>query len=233
MKSHLQLQKMTIDYFSLGNPLCGIRSRFANRARRRMFGLFMDAMQPTPETSVLDLGVTPDESLSESNFFEKLYPYTNKITAVSIEDVYSLEKSYPGLRFVQIQPGKLPFADDEFDVVFCSAVIEHVGDRAAQRAFIEEALRVSRRFFFTSPNRRFPIDFHTFLPLLHWLPRPLHQGALRCLGLEFWAKTENLNLLTPEAFRGLFPPCGSLHLFKYRLFGMPSNTVIYGQKLIP
>ncbi|MGD0884876.1 MAG: methyltransferase domain-containing protein [Thermodesulfovibrionales bacterium] len=197
-----------------------------------MFDLFMDVMEPTPETSVLDLGVTPNESLSESNFFEQLYPYKNKITAVSIEDAHFLEASYPGLRFVRIQPGKLPFTDDEFDVVFCSAVIEHVGGREVQRAFIKEALRVGRRFFFTSPNRRFPIDVHTFIPLLHWLPQPLHHAALRRLGLEFWAKTENLNLLTPEAFRGLFPPGSSLHLFKYRLLGMPSNTVIYGQKHI-
>lgn len=221
---------MTIDYFSLGHPLSGIRSHFANKIRRRMFDLFMDTIDPTPATSVLDLGVTPDESLSESNFFEKLYQYTNKITAASIEDAHFLEKNYPGLRFVRIQPGKLPFTDNEFDVVFCSAVIEHVGDREAQRAFVKEALRVARNFFFTSPNRQFPIDFHTVLPLLHWLPQPIHQATLRRLGLDFWAKTENLNLLTPRAFRDLFPPCSSLRLFKYRLLAIPSNTVIYGQK---
>jgi SAM-dependent methyltransferase len=221
---------MTIDYFSLGHPLTGIRSHFANKARRRMFELFMRAMQPTSATAVLDLGVTPDESLSESNFFERLYPFKDRITAASIEDAQFLEEKYPGLRFVRIRPGRLPFADDEFDVVFCSAVIEHVGDREAQQAFVKEALRVAGRFFFTSPNRQFPVDFHTFVPFLHWFPRPLHQAALKSLGMEFWAKTGNLNLLTPQAFRNLFPPCGSLRMFKYRLLGMPSNTVIYGEK---
>jgi hypothetical protein len=222
---------MTIDYFSLGHPLSGVRSHFANKARRRMFDLFMEAMQPTAETAVLDLGVTPDESLSESNFFEKLYPHSNKITAASIEDAGFLEKRYPGLRFVRIQRGELPFKDNEFDIVFCSAVVEHVGGREAQRFFVNEAIRVAHRFFFTSPNRWFPIDFHTFLPFLHWLPQPIHQAGLRRLGLDFWAKTENMNLLTPKAFRDLFPPCSSLHLFKYRLLGMPSNTVFYGEKL--
>ncbi len=220
---------MTIDYFSLGHPLTGIRSRFANKARRRMFDLFMNVMQPTPATSVLDLGVTPDESLLESNFFEKLYPYKNKLTAASIEDASHLEEKYHGLRFVRIQPGRLPFIDNEFDVIFCSAVVEHVGDREAQRLFVREALRVARKFFFTSPNRQFPLDFHTFLPVLHWLPPKLHQAALRSLGLDFWAKTENLNLLTPKAFRNLFPPCTSLLSFKYRLLGIPSNIVMYGE----
>lgn len=218
------------DYFFPGHPLSGIRSRFANEARRRMFALFMDAIKPTSETSVLDLGVTPDESLSESNFFEKLYPFKNRITAASIEDAHCMEKNYPGLQFVRIQPGKLPFADNEFDVVFCSAVIEHVGDRESQRNFVQESLRVSRQFFFTTPNRQFPLDFHTFLPLLHWLPQPLHQSVLRRMGLDFWAKTENLNLLTPQAFLDLFPPCDDLHLFNYRLFGLPSNIVVYGRK---
>ena len=221
---------MTIDYFSLGHPLSGFRSRFALKAREKMFDLFMNVMQPSPSARIVDLGVTPDSSLPESNFFEKFYPYKNGITAASIEDASFLEDLCPGLRFVRIQPGPLPFADDEFDILFCSAVIEHVGDRESQRNFVRESLRVSRRFFFTTPNRQFPVEFHTVLPFFHWLPQPLHQSVLRRMGLDFWARTENLNLLAPRTFLGLFPPCDELHLFNYKLFGLPSNIVVYGKK---
>lgn len=218
------------DYYSFGHPLNGLRSYYADKARKRMFDLFNEALKPTPLTSVIDLGVTPDNSLTESNFFERLYPYKDKIVAVSIEDASFLEELYPGLQFVRIKHGPLPFADNQFDILFCSAVIEHVGDRESQRAFIKESVRVSKQFFITTPNRQFPIDFHTFLPFVHWLPKPAHQAFLRLLGLEFWAKTENLNLLSPRAFIDLFPLCSLLKIFKYRLFGLPSNIVIYGKK---
>jgi hypothetical protein len=221
---------MTIDYFRLGHPLTRFRSEFALRARKSMFDLFMDKLTPGPESKVLDLGVTPDQSLAESNLFEALYPWKHKVVAASIEDARWLEQAYPGMRFVQIVPGPLPFENEAFDFLFCSAVIEHVGDRDAQRRFVAECLRVSKAFFLTTPNRQFPLEFHTFLPLLHWLPQPAHQALLRRLGLEFWAKTENLNLLTPRSFRALFPACGNLNVYTYRLLGLPSNIVVYGFK---
>ncbi|MEJ0048388.1 MAG: hypothetical protein WDN04_21415 [Rhodospirillales bacterium] len=75
----------------------------------------------------------------------------------------------------------------------------------------------------------FPIDFHTLLPLIHWLPQPMHQAVLRAMGKEFWARTENLNLLFPGELRALFPPCASLSLRSIRLFGWPSNIVAHGR----
>jgi len=224
-------KQKAIDYFSFGHPLSHFRSYFAIKARKYMFDFFMAVMKPTPSSSILDLGVTPDQSLPESNFFEKFYLYKNRITAASIEEASFLEELYPGLKFVKtMQDAPLPFADNHFDILFCSAVIEHVGDQESQRNFINECIRVARSFFFTTPNRQFPMEFHTFLPFLHWLPQPMHQSALRRLGLAFWAKTENLNLLTPQTFFELFPPCSQLQIFKYRLLGWPSNIVIYGRK---
>jgi hypothetical protein len=223
---------MTIDYnyYSFGHPLVAVKSYFAVKARKDIFDLFMTTMHPTPSLSILDLGVTPEQTLPESNHFEKIYPHKHKITAASIEDASFLERIYPGLRFIRIQRGELPFADNQFDILFCAAVVEHVGDTDSQKDFIREALRVSRYFFFTTPDRRFPVEFHTFLPFLHWLPQSMYQSVMHMLGLHFWAKTENLNLLTPKKFLSLFPPCHSLQVFKYRLFGLPSNIVIYGQK---
>jgi SAM-dependent methyltransferase len=219
-----------IDYFSLGHPLSRLRSHYALKARRRMFDLFMNAFQPSPADRVLDLGVTPDTSLPESNFFEQLYPYRDQLTAASIEDANGLEAQFPGVRFVRLDGQRLPFPDGHFDALFCSAVLEHVGAYESQRAFVAEALRVSRRFFFTTPNRLFPIDFHTLLPLVHWLPQPAHQRILRAIGKDFWARTENLNLLTPRQVHGLFPQCRKLDVHSLKLFGWPSNILAYGEQ---
>ncbi|MEK8016869.1 MAG: methyltransferase domain-containing protein [Candidatus Parabeggiatoa sp.] len=219
------------DYYSLNrlSPLVNIRSHFVIKARQKMFDLFNQVIKPTATCRILDLGVTPDRSLPESNLFECLYPHKQNITAASIEEAYFLEEIYPGMRFVKITDNHLSFDDDEFDVVFCSAVLEHVGDQNAQQAFVQEALRVSKKFFFTTPNRQFPIDFHTMIPMIHWLPQSKHQWILSKLGYDFWAKTENLNLLTPKAVLNLFPS-PTTTLYKYRLFGLPSNLILHGTK---
>jgi ubiquinone/menaquinone biosynthesis C-methylase UbiE len=91
---------------------------------------------------------------------------------------------------------RLPFADRSFDLVHSSAVLEHVGSRAAQRDFLRELLRVARRaVFVTTPNRWFPVEFHSVLPLVHWLPPPAFRAILRRLGHDELADERNLNLL--------------------------------------
>lgn len=221
---------MTIDYFSLGHPLVRVRSRYAMRARQRMFEHFMAFAQPGPGSAVLDLGVTPDQSLPESNHFEQVYPYPEQLTAASIEAVDGLRSRFAPVRFVQIAPGPLPFADGQFEACFCSAVIEHVGDRAAQAQFLREIARVARRFVVTTPNRWFPLEFHTFLPLLHWLPQPAYQAALRGLGRPFWARTENLNLLSARELLRMVPAGVHASVTGVRLLGLTSNLVLAGAR---
>ena len=220
----------TLDYFSLGHPLTRFRSHFALRARRRMFELFMQLMQPSHADRVLDLGVTPDTTLAESNLFEALYPHRTNLMAASIEDASALERHFPGLSCVRIQPGPLPFKDDEFDILFCSAVLEHVGTREQQSAFLAESLRVSKRVFMTTPNKGFPVDFHTFLPLLHWLPQRWHQLALRAVGQSFLARTENLNLVGLADLESLYPPESTWSVHRIPLMGLTSNLVLVGQR---
>jgi ubiquinone/menaquinone biosynthesis C-methylase UbiE len=217
-----------IDYFSMGHPLSRIRSKYAWKARDRMFGQFMQAFQPGPTTRVLDLGVTPDVSLQESNHFEQRYPWPAQLTAASIEDVSGLKDHFRDINFIQIAPGPLPFEDKSFDLLFCSAVLEHVGSRASQQAFIKELVRVSHHFKITTPNRWFPLEFHTILPLIHWLPQAKHQAILRAFGKHFWSQTDNLNLLGAQDVRSLFPTDIKVHVDNVKLFGWPSNLVAWG-----
>src|SRR4029077_8173404 len=110
-------------------------SRLSFHIRRKMFRLFMEAMRPQPQTTVLDVGVTSDERFRESNYFEQMYPYPQNITCVGTEDGSHLARRYRGLRYAQVQPGDpLPYRNAEFDVVFSNAVLEHVGSRRDQSA---------------------------------------------------------------------------------------------------
>jgi SAM-dependent methyltransferase len=113
---------------------------------------------------------------------------------------------YLGVRFVRVAPGaRLPFADGHFDITFSNAVIEHVGSRNRQRLFLEEMLRVSRRFFIATPNRWFVIEPHTGLPFLHYLPAAAFRRVLRHTRYRFWSEESNLNLLSRMDLLRLFP----------------------------
>jgi len=158
--------------------------RIAACVRRRMFDVFLQTFTPEETDTALDIGATSDQSYESSNYFEALYPFKDRLTACGLDDASFLEWQYPGLRFVSADVIALPFADASFDLVHSSAVIEHVGSRTRQRQMLAEVLRVARRgVYLTTPNRWFPVEFHTQLPLLHWLPAALYRPLFRPGGI--------------------------------------------------
>jgi SAM-dependent methyltransferase len=217
-----------IDYTNSQHRWRGVITRFNIAGRKKFYRAFMEEMAPDAGTSILDVGVTPDQSAADSNFFEKWYPHPECITATSIEDASHLTALHPGLTFIQTSGDGLPFEDDQFDIVFSTAVIEHVGDRERQRRFLAELLRVSKRFFVTTPNRWYPVELHTYVPFLHWLPQHQHQQVLVKLGKTQWATTENLNLLDARDLRALFPAGVDPTITGTRLFGLRSNLLAFG-----
>jgi hypothetical protein len=150
-----------------------VASRVSLRSRERKLQLFLELIEPGPETTVIDVGVTdaPFGGDSTDNFFEALYPWPERVTGVGYTELDRFAEAFPRVRAVRADGRDLPFADGEFDVGFSNAVVEHVaGGRAGQRAFVHELCRVSRRVFVTTPNRWFPLEVHTLLPFVHWLP---------------------------------------------------------------
>lgn len=203
------------------------------RQRRRLFEVYARFSGLKPEHSVLDVGVTGDASYASNNYFEELYPHKAKVTAAGMDPQSYLTQRYPGLSYVQIAPGPLPFADGAFDYAHASAVIEHVGSRAQQQAFLAELWRVSRRgVLVTTPNRWAPVEFHTVLPFLHWLPAPWFRACLRVLGKGFYAEEANLHLLTKSDLRRLGAAAGmqNIQVQGVRLFGWTSNLWLSAQR---
>lgn len=206
-----------------------LASRLSLHVRTRMFRVFMDEMRPGPETRVLDVGVTSDQNYAESNYFERMFPYPHNITCVGTEDGAHLQRCYAGLKYTRVRPHEpLPFADGAFDIVFSNAVIEHVGSRADQAAFARELCRVGRAFFITTPDPRFPIEHHTGIPFLHYLPARTHRAVLRRTRYRYWSEESNLNILTADAFAQLFPRDVSVQVSIVRWLGLPANMIAFG-----
>ena len=207
-----------------------LASKVSFHVRRKMFTLFMAAMRPTKETSILDLGVTSDDRYQESNYFERFYPYSDKVVCAGTEDGRHLEQEYPGVTFVPTKVDHpLPFSNQQFDIVFSNAVIEHTGGQRGQQFFIKEILRVSKAFFITTPNRWFPVEMHTGLPLLHYLPMRIYRFIIARSRFRYWASEENLNLLDTRSFLGLFPSSVSVKVVRVTFLGIPSNLIAYGE----
>jgi SAM-dependent methyltransferase len=185
----------------------GLADDISLRSRRRKLRLFLDELRPTAETTVLDVGADEisfgeGDGCGTLNFFEELYPWPGQITALGLHDGSAFRERYPAVEYVQGDALALPFADGSFDVVFSNAVIEHVGGREQQRRLVSEALRVGRAVFLTTPNRRFPVEVHTRLPLVHWLPDLLSHPVYRALGME---QATEIRLLSRRSLAALFP----------------------------
>ena len=86
-------------------------------------------------------------------------------------------------------------------------------------------------FIIITPNRFYPIDFHTKLPFLHWLPKPLHRLILKILGLNFYANEKNLNLLSKNDFTKIVDQKNiTFKITNIKLLKIPSNLILIGKK---
>lgn len=142
---------------------------------------------------VLDVGVSGNNwSAMENVFLKNFRGRPSDYTALGIEDLSGLASQYPDRSFVRYPGGRFPFADGEFEWVYSNAVIEHVGDRAAQVAFLNEMLRVAKNVFFTTPNKWFPLESHTNALLLHYFPGWFYRW---CAQRQLYWTPETLNLL--------------------------------------
>jgi SAM-dependent methyltransferase len=177
-----------------------VAAQVSLRSRERKLRLFLELLRPGPETTVVDVGVTdaPFGDGSSDNFFEAMYPWPERVTGVGHTELDRFAAAFPRVRAVQADGRDLPFADAEFDVGFSNAVVEHVaGGREGQRRFVHELCRVSRRVFVTTPNRLFPLEVHTLLPFVHWLPAAARERVI--------PYDDVLDPLGPKAFASLFP----------------------------
>src|SRR5882672_1753856 len=147
-------------YGTARGPLARLASPLAARARRRRHARFFALARLAPGARVLDVGCGRIG-------LRALEPGLD-ITGVDLVE----RPGYPG-PFVRADAAAgLPFADGEFDLVYCSSVIEHV-PRERREAFAAEIRRVGRGWLVQTPAIAFPIEPHSLLPGAHWLPAPV------------------------------------------------------------
>jgi SAM-dependent methyltransferase len=177
-------------YPTARGPRARLASPLAARARRRRHERFFALTRLRPGARILDVGCG-------RLGLRALEPNLD-ITGLDVAPC----PDYPG-PFVQADPAEgLPFSDAEFDLVYCSSVVEHL-PRARREAFAAELRRVGRGWFVQTPAWSFPIEPHALLPFAHWLPRTLRRPYWRLGVADAW---EEIDLLRREELEGLFGP---------------------------
>lgn len=183
--------------------------------RIKILRIFDSAVKVKKTHKILDVGGSPLDIESE-NLFLKKFKNHKYFTCLSNQSLGSLKKKYKNFSFHVGDGRRMKFKNNSFDIVHSSATIEHVGNDVMQKKFIAECLRVSREFvFITTPNKYYPIDFHTKIPFLHYLPHKIYSGILKLLGDNFFRYKKNLNLISTKKIHRY---CNNLNIRNYKIF---------------
>lgn len=177
-------------YATARGPLVRLAAPFAARSRARRHTRFFGALRLPPDARILDVGCG-------ALGLRGLEP-AREITGLDLRP----QPAYPG-PFVQGDAAEgLPFADGEFDLVYCSSVIEHV-PCARRAAFAAELRRVGRGWLVQTPAWSFPIEPHSLLPGAHWLPAGPRRRYWPLGAAGNW---EEIELLRRSEIEALFGP---------------------------
>ncbi|MBP9760730.1 MAG: methyltransferase domain-containing protein [Candidatus Magasanikbacteria bacterium] len=195
--------------------------------RKRKWQRFVDVFPITPEWRILDVGFNAVEYSDTDNFLEKNYPYPKQITALGIDDPKDFQKKYPQVKAIQYDGNIFPFSDTYFDVCWSNAVIEHVGNFQKQIDFLREIKRTSRHAYITTPNKLFPIEVHTRVPLLHFFPKSVFDAFLRLIKKE-WATGSYMSLLSKKELELALKKAGieNFYIYQNKLFGFTLDFVV-------
>lgn len=226
---------MALRYSTDLGVLDRLKNDLALRVRRRIFDRFMREFEPGPGARVADFGVSGHRDHPAHYFFESLYPHRSQLTVIGreAEEARWFAEAFPGVKFLEADLRSIPVPNGHFDYGICNAVVEHAGSTVQQAALVAEICRACRCVLFTTPNKRFPVELHTWLPVLHWLPDPAYRAALRRLGFRHFADIENLNLLDASSFLSLFPGSRRNEVIKAGLPLLRSNLVCVSREVGP
>ena len=117
------------------------------------------------------------------------------------------------------------------DLVISNATIEHVGGFLKQKKMIENIIKLTKKIFIiTTPNKFYPIELHTKIPFIHWLPKLIYRRILKFLGLSFYAQEENLNLLDVHQLQEMLNDQKINYEIRFiKLMFFKSNIIIIGR----
>lgn len=220
-----------------------LKDIIAKRSRAWRAKLFYDVLQPSPSASIIDLG--GGRGVHLATFFPTM---KNATIADFNPEALAFARETFGFKTQRVDGSDvLPFKDAEFDIVFCSSVIEHVtGEKddavirfkrdgkefretawRHQQQFAREIKRIGRCYFVQTPNRYFPVEVHSWIPLLGFLPTHMQWRVMRLFN-HFWPRKQtepDWSLLGYSDMKKLFPDAT---IYRERCMGITKSLIAIG-----
>ena len=152
--------------------------------------------------NILDIGSTDDKDSEIANYVVKNLKISKKINAITNKRISSNIFNKILIRSITKNLNNNQIKKYSADLVISNATIEHVGKLNNQKKMLINVCKLTKKIFFLStPYRFFPIEVHTKIPLLHFLPKDIFRKILKMLKLNFYSKEANLNLLSIHDFQ--------------------------------
>ncbi len=193
--------------------------------RGRRLDRFAASFALTPATTVLDVGGCPA--------YWQYRELPGRLTILNLP-VYGPPVETPRWKLIHGDGTSLGFPDGSFDIAHSNSVLEHLSTWERQQIFAREIRRVGRGVWVQSPARSFPVECHTFDPLVHWLPKSWRRHLLRHATLWGWLKRPTqqevddflatTRLPSFDEMRRLFPDC---QILRERFAGLTKSYIAY------
>jgi len=202
------------------------------RKRLEISNIINNTIKDLQIHDALDIGTTSDDKNASSNIVIKNIKNIDKFKSISDQIVNSdfFHKSLNKSITEEFLENEL--YDFSSDLVVSNATIEHVGNTLNQKKMLENIIKLTKKIFvITTPNKFYPIELHTKIPLIHWFPKSIYRKILKFLGLSFYADEKNLNLLSVNELKKMLDNHKIIYEIKFiKLFFFKSNIIIIGKK---
>lgn len=222
-------------------PLQKLIRSLRTASRRKRSALFHANFELHENTRVLDLGGANGVHVHALLSGTPVRPENVHVADVDHGAVRTAAERFGYAPVPLTGEGPLPFPTGWFDVVLCSSVIEHVTmpleeawkvrsgrefsrrARIRQREFAQELARVGRGYFVQVPYRWFPVETHTWLPFVAYLPR-FWLCRIIAVANRAWIKKTDPDFYLPTAreMRAYFPDAT---LLRERFMGLSKSII--------
>ena len=118
--------------------------------------------------------------------------------------------------------GCLSCSDGSFDVVVSNHVIEHVEDPTAHLDEIRRVLRPHGVAYLATPNRLWPWEFHSRMPLAHYLPGQVFYR----IGMALGRLHEPVRLLSLRRLKSASLQSFAFDVWHHRILQQPDRFVL-------
>ena len=207
--------------------------KIINKKRVEMVELIKKNIDVSKIDDLLDIGTTEDSTAESSNIFCKMLDSIKIHKSISDQKITNKRFSSCLKKSITEEFDKHLIDNFRSDLVISSATIEHVGNFENQIVKVKNMISLSKKYIVLStPNRFYPIEFHTKLPFLHWLPKNIFRKILLYLNMDYFADQNNLNLLSKKELIKIldsFSDRINYKIYNIRFLGFVSNFFVIAE----